>query len=281
MEQIINQETRIQAAQKLLTTVVRSNQQLPSGKIAGELSASGEITNISLRAFYASQPEDVQKLIYEYGLDKPDKLIQFLLDLNFACFDAVFEGIGNVRGDLLRDKVGMVKSAQDKCRMASQNPAQKKEMLKDAFFSICDALRQIEQALFSYMDQLHTIDKRSGLSALLRSKSDLKDAHSLSKLDTAAIQAYIEALNIAFVIGAEARMDLQTLQSNAEELINKLEREQLISLAAAYDPERKNNNTVWNVQKLRESFRSAMQIKQGLADYVDEFETVDLDLLLN
>ncbi len=63
------------------------------------------------------------------------------------------------------------------------------------------------------------------------------------------------------------------------DVINKLEREQLISLAAAYDPE--ENRTVWNVQKLRESFRSAQQLKQGLADYVDEFETVELDSLLN
>ncbi len=221
--------------------------------------------------------DDVKNIIIEAGLDKPENMIKFLLELHFASFDSIYDGINDIRKDLYIKVASKVESAKNKIEFANNNPNLKADSLKEARYQLSDCLAELRKLITdSYTEKLKKIDDRKNLFVkLLYSKSDNKNAVNNVIWATGSMKLYFEALNLLSVISVNESSNVFNYFSGAESFIKQLERESKISLIAAY--EEKGENQYWDIDKIKKQLENITNNHMDLKSFIDDSKETEVD----
>lgn len=235
----------------------------------------GYDTHIPLKIVCSNLSPEEKEVIQTYELYKPQKLIEFLLDMYFSCFEDVAEGISSVRNDILNQTISKVKSDYNLCVNANLNQENKQEYLQSLIKDLSFCMSSLETHIMNYAQNLHEIDRRTGISKIMHIFSDFKTMPALVDMATRAMMAYLHALSMLSVIGTELSRNVSNFFKGADIFFNKLQSKKICSLFAAYDVSQ--DNTYWNTEKILSVLEETKVLHLDLAQYLMEETEVEVD----
>lgn len=224
----------------------------------------------------SSKTKDLMPYIKEYGLDNPENMLKFMIELHFSCFDSVNDGIGSIRGDLLDTTISAIESVKKLLKYAERNPSEKDAKLSECITKLSDAQSDLEIKIKRYIEEINKVDNRSGMAFLIRATVELGRVDKTIELATAGLQAYIEAANLLALIGVKKGVDIETFLDDTERYIESLKDNKSISLMAAYD--KKKDDTYWNSTNIQSCIDGIRSITEDLLDLIEESDDDDIDL---
>lgn len=222
-----------------------------------------------------AKTKELMPYIKEYGLDDPQNMINFLIELHFACFDSVNDGIDSIRGDILDTTISAIRSAKKLLKYDARNSEKNDDKLSECISKLSDAQSDLEMKIKRYVSEINAIDNRTGMAFFVRAKVDLKKVDNTIALATAALQAYIEAANLLTFIGIKKGVDVSNFIEDTEDYINSLRDNKSISLMAAYD--KAKDDTYWNSANLQSSIEGIRDVSDELQELIDDYEEDDDD----
>ncbi|MBE5872380.1 MAG: hypothetical protein E7294_14195 [Lachnospiraceae bacterium] len=208
--------------------------------------------------------EEVLPYIKEFELDKPENLVRFLIELHFACFDSVNQGMEEVRDDLLQSVVSRIDSVKDSMKYAEKNPADCEGQVQDCILKLSDVTNDLIGKLNSYIKMIREIDERPAFVFFLKSKVDLKKVDSCMDRASMALKGYLEAVNLLAIIGTNYKKNVENYIDKAEKYIEDLSRNGNISLMLAYEKDQKGS--VWNSEELHSKIQQIRTLSDGLQE---------------
>ncbi len=268
----------VRDAAKILKTAVK-NVDSSTGELAiKEFSKSMNIVpsiKIPFDMLPSQKTKDIMPYIKEFELDNPENMINFLVELHFASFETISDGIASIRKDLQNRTISKIISAKKQIRYAVKKKGEKREHKIDECLSMLrNAQSDLELDIKSYISEINEVDNRSSFSFFMKSKSDLKKVDRTVALATVALQAYMEAAQIlsylAFLSGDE---DIDCFVEDAKNFIESLTSHKSISLMAAYDVKR--DNTYWNSEKLKAQLEDVKELSDELLEFFEDSEEDD------
>lgn len=224
----------------------------------------------------SSKTKEIMPYIKEYGLDNPENLINFMIELHFSCFDSVNDGISNIRGDLLDTTISAIESVKKLLKYAERNQSEKEEKLSECITKLSDAQSDLEMKIRRYVSEIEKVDNRTGIAFFVRAKVDISKVDANIQLATAALRAYIEAANLLTFIGIKKGVDVETFLDSTEKYIESLRDKKSISLMAAYDI--KKDDTYWNSANIQSSIDGIRSISEELIELIEDSDDEDFDL---
>lgn len=219
---------------KVTNLLIRASKTIPN-ILDNPSEMQGYATHIPLKMVCSNLSSEEKEVIQTYELYKPQKLIEFLLDMYFSCFEDVAEGISSIRDDILNQTISNVKSDYNLCVNANLNQENKQEYLQPLIKDLSVCMAALETHIMSYAQNLHEIDRRAGISKIMHILSDFKTAPALVNMATRAMIAYLQALAMLSVIGTELSRDVSNFFKGADIFFHKLQSKKICSLFAAYD----------------------------------------------
>lgn len=271
----------VKDAAKILKTAVK-NVDSSTGELAIKEFSKSMNTIPSMKIPFDLLPnqktKDIMPYIKEFELDDPENMIRFLVELHFASFETISEGIASVRGDLLDDTIAGINSAKKLMRYADKKTGDKREQkLSECLSKLSDSQSKLEGKIKRYISEINEIDNRSSFSFFMKSKIDLKKVDRTVALATAALQAYFETTQLmsylAFLSDDE---DIEQFVDDSRAFIESLTAKKSISLMAAYDV--KGDNTYWNSTKLSSQLDDIESLSEELAEFFEDSDEDEVDL---
>lgn len=221
--------------------------------------------------------KDIIPYVKEFGLNKPENMIRFLVELNFASFESISDGIGSIRGDLLKSVIAKIDSAKDGIRYANKKDGEKREQkLSECLSKLSEAQKDLEYKIKDYIGEIYQIDNRSVFSFFMRSKLDLSKVDNTVALATAGLQAYIETARLlSYIKSLSDDEDIDDFITDAKKYINDLTANKSLSLMAAYDV--KKEDTYWNSDKLNAELESIQELSDELTEFFEDSYEEEVD----
>lgn len=226
--------------------------------------------------FTDEESRDVIQFIKDNQLDNPAKLVIYIAQYCGACIDGIYDGIADIRKDIINQELVGLKTARDYCRYAIDNPKKKTENLKKAFDALSYCINAFEKRMKDYLSRLKVIDAREGLDQFIQINKDLKYLKENAKIVKLSMQSYLEALQLLAVIATELCLNIQSKFDDVTTFLDEMTRDHFFSFCEAYAL--KNDRAFWDRDKIMSSFSDIKLIRQELVDYFYDEQTVFIDL---
>lgn len=270
-------------AAKLLKSAVKGMTEPVFEKALATYTGNADIVHsseITFNILSDSEIKGIKPYIKEFGLDKPENMIRFLIELHFASFESINDGIGSIKGVLLKTTISEIESARELVVFAENNPTEKEIQLSGCISKLSDAMINLKNKIEDYVKEVRTVDDRKGIAFFVRAKFDLKKVDNAIVLATAALQAYIEAIELLDLIAVKkGGLNVQNYNEKAKNFIKSLSENGSISLMAAYD--KAEDNTYWNSDNLKRRAEGIGTIPKELSELFennkDEDDNFDLE----
>lgn len=213
----------------------------------------------------------VVKLIDEFGLDDPKKLIKFIIDLHFAGIESINEGIYSIRRDLLTSEIKKIHAVIDKVddMVADDN---RRELLKKYSDEIISVISDLEGKIDNYISEIKEIDELPGYLFKLKAIFNKQKVTESIKMIKASLQAYLEALNIYVMLSNERdRSTVTGYIDKKRQYFEKIE----WSLLIAYDKDK--DYGFWDSQKKLSEIDDIKAISQTFGEYLIAEKGCEID----
>lgn len=137
----------------------------------------------------------IEPFIIEFGLDDPQKLIQWLVKLHFAGIESINEGITSIRHDLLTTEIKKISSVIDMIEDINDSD-DREALLKKYTDQLIGVICDIEGKVVNYISEIERIDNLPRYKFFLQANFNKSKVTASVQLAKAALQAYFEALHI-------------------------------------------------------------------------------------
>lgn len=217
------------------------------------------------------------ELIREFGLNIPENLVRFLVEMHFAAFDSLNNGIENIRNDLLNETIAEVIAEKRKMRIAYDNYEIKDSIMFECLLNLVAAVSKLEKKIFTYCSEIKAIDDSSKLEYTLHSVFDKGKVIENGCRATAALQLYYEAVKLIAIIGNEMELDISSCLEDAEEFARELSENAFISVMIRYTKEKYQPE--WDSERIHQQIAYIKELPEELFDIVDEGVEIDFENL--
>lgn len=218
---------------------------------------------------------DVKRIIDEFQLRDPEKMIRFLAEAHFAAFDSIREGIYDLNEIDMINSVSFVGGAKRSYKRAIANPQSKKKLLEDVSVHLDQGLEQLQDKAFFYIEKVRAIDNKSRIKFFFKGKDGgIKAVDSHNHCAKSAVNAVIEAVNLQSAIAADLGWNIDdSVIIPFEEFKYRLLGGDNCSLMHAYDDEAESE--FW--LKLPQLFENTLDTADILQDFLGSTEAGDFD----
>ncbi len=263
-------------ATKLFKLAVKDKSEDNFNTALGNLYGSDKVLafKIPFELLPSEKTKDVMPYVKEFGLDDPQKLTEFLVELHFACFDSVNTNIFSVRKELLDEVVSKIDSVKKLVHDAENNPASAESTLTACVLQLSEVTSSLKFKINAYIEEIKKVDNRDSFTFFLKSRVDLSKVDAAVGSASYAIMAYFEALFILSTIGVRLNRNVSSYINEAEKYIQSLSDDEKISLMYAYDKDQANS--VWSSQGFKNKIEEIKAVTENLQE-VFEDEDVDLE----
>ena len=214
--------------------------------------------------------------IKEFGLDDPRNMMKYLVDLYFAGFESINDGIASVRNDLLSSTISRAKAITDNIKTINVFD-DKNGLTKKYMDQITEVIADLEEKIRNYSYEIKCIDDLPRYKFFLQAnfnKSKVKHNIAFTK---AAIQAYIESLYIYGILSNE-RINSQSDKSICNDYLDR-KREFLRSikwaLLLAYDFDK--DNKFWDSESKLQEIDNIKSMSDTIEQYLIANNSCEID----
>lgn len=211
---------------------------------------------------------EVCEFIIKHELCRPDKMINFFVDIGFSAVDTIIDSVNILHVEELSNSVAKVKAASKFYDKAMEEPKDKIENLKKAQDRLIDAIAELEGKVQLYIGKTIEIDNSTGFF--------LKHMFSISKVDTYnacakyGLKAIEQAVKLHIMIANELDENIDiTVIKSFENYIQKLLKMDACTTMHLYD--KNKSEEFWlHVKNMPKQMNTIDQI-------IDDYKNTEID----
>ena len=221
---------------------------------------------------------DVISFINEYGLDKPENIIRFFIEIYYENYEALQSSIAQLKDlDMINtiSNVGAAKKTYEMSKGVSDNE-RRLSQISSAQSSLNNATSQLEEKILYFIRNQRNIDQMNILKKALRGNSILIEVDSNNTLAKQGIRALLAAVTLQTVIAKEMSDDIEkSVIIPYNDFKEKLLNSDNCLLMNDYDKD--YIDEFWlNVSELLDSVNTVSEITQELEEDDDiDYENIE------
>lgn len=268
----------LEPAKRLLVKAAKGLSEIDVQKGAKELvSASRSDFNLlNFKVPLVTSDPEVEKIIDEFQLRDPEKMIRFLVEAHFSAFDSMREGIHDLQVLDMINSISYIEGAKlSYGDVMSNTKSKSKLLLEETSRQLNQGLAQLQEKTFFYINKIRAIDDKTRIKFFLKGKDGgIEAVDSYNHCAKTAVKGVIEAVNLKMAIAAELKWDIdRSVIKWFEDFKKRLLGGDNCSLMHAYDDEAKSEYWL----KLPQMLDNALETADTLQDYLDSTEDSDFD----
>lgn len=185
------------------------------------LSHMGDGSSAFKISYYVTD-ENTKKYISELGLDNPQKLAMFLVDVGFSAVEVIISSANEIKADIMNDHLSKIRSIKQKIKhnIGSDDA---NERLREYQDELIDLRNVFETRVSENIQRISKVDNMSPLERKIKSAFIIKDVDSYTKSAQMSLQAVLEIaklqIHIADYIG-DANFD--TIRCDIDDFMNQV-----------------------------------------------------------
>ena len=224
---------------------------------------------------YPGWNDDEKKVIKDFNLYLPKKMIEYILEICLVGFEVCSEGIANIEEDLLTNDISKIHSTVDKL-LDCNGDDDMKSLIKRYTDDLMDEIANLEFKINNYVTRVNDIDNLPDIKFFVKSASLRHQADMHVKCTKAAVEAYIQATAIYAVLANE-RHGLQSPKRNKylQKRIDYLDGLDT-PLMLAYD--KTKNVDFWNKKLLVDKMGTIQGMSDTLQQYLEQETETEVNL---
>lgn len=217
--------------------------------------------------------ESTKEYIKEFQLQKPENMIRFFVEANFAAFESTKESINELKLTILNETITDVSAAKDHIADAINNKEDEEKELEAAKNLLDRAINGLQSKIKENIESIRKIDSRGKWQFFLKSKVSLTD------IDTAVSSAEL-ALR-ALIAAVEAQRQIVAIKKRTDDPASVVKCYQFIEaeildgdtclLMHAYDKDKAAG--FWT--RIKQICKSIIKDENNLVMYADEYDDID------
>lgn len=263
-------EKAVKVFQTLAERVEKPELLVAHNKMRDELGDEYQVKNIRIPIL--TEDEDVKEYIEKFQLNKPENMIRFFLEANFAAFESTKESVNELKEIDLRNSISKVKAAESQIKDAMNDKDDEKDEFNRAKWNLDVAIQELISKIEIYVDGIRNIDNRSKWQFFLKSKVSLTDIDTYVNCAEYALQALLTAVDLQRCIAAYRKKQVPNTIDDGCKFI----REQILDgdtclLLHAYAKDKQEE--FW--LKIGEKCKSLIDDNNCIVEYVDEYDDID------
>lgn len=252
----MNKKELAQKAVELIKTVVVNRDS--SVKKAIENIYPQKNSDFSFTSFI--DDEDTIAFMKEYGLNSPEKIIKFFVNVHFATIESIFSGIGEIQQDLLdTNGLSFISDAEIKYE---------KKMYQDAEKDLIHGFSVINLAIKNSVNRIRSIDDLKGLEFAVKAVfGNRGKAETATKIAKMSINGLFEIISLSAILYSEIKSSTNNppdnvLYGKCNELMDYLLSGDICRLMHSFDSNKKDGywlnlpNKIKAVQKENSELRA-------------------------
>lgn len=217
--------------------------------------------------------EDVKRYVREFELDKPENMIRFFVEANFAAFELTKESINELKELDLINTISGVESAKDKITDTLNNKEYAERELPAAKDRLDDAANKLMPKISLNIRKIREIDNRPKFQFFIKSKLSLTDidtAVSCAKLSLRALIEAVEAQRHILAIKKQTN-DPASVKKCIQFIQDEILNGDTCSLMHAYDKDKAKG--FW--LNIRQMCQSIAADENYLAEFADTYADIE------
>ena len=235
--------------------------------------SAGMIDLSKIQIPYFTTDSDVLRIIKEFGLKDPQKMIRFMVEWHFENLQCIIDGFNEMKGNDLINSYSLIEGSKLTYEQALANTEDKKYLLNTVTQNLNIGFSQLRNKAIYYINQIREIDNRSRITFFRNAKRDYNKVLADNKLAKAAIDVAVEAVNLNILISEEFGWGTDTVICAFEKFKKELLSEDNCMLMHDYDIDKKDE--FW--LKLPERLDNAINSAELLKEFIDNTEEEDYD----
>ncbi len=238
----------------------------------------------SFKVSYFVSDEKTKKYIKDLGLDNPQKLALFFVDVGFSAVEAVIDSSNEIQADTIGDYLSKINSIRQKMKhiILLDNAYERLSSYQDELID----LRNIFQGrVNSNIQRIVQIDNMNPLERKIKSAFLVGKVDSYTKNAQNSLKAVIEIAKLQIYLAeyiGDSKFD--TIRNDIDEFMNQVVfKDNTISLMNEWAT--KEDRNYWS-DKLRTEYEQTMELHGGLLELFDDIrnmaeeKSVDLENII-
>lgn len=235
---------------------------------------------LSKGLFFDEVIDQIEPIITEFGLDDPQKLIKWLIELHFAGIESINEGITSIRHDLLTTEMQKISSVIDMIEDINYYD-DRDALIKKYTDKLIGVISDIEGKVKNYISEIDRIDNLPKYRFFLQANFNKSKVTASVQLAKAALQAYFEALYIQAILSNERHGTDSNKQKNYLE--KRMSFIESLKISLVYEYDKNKDSEFWDSSKLKGRINDIKQMSYKINEYleceveteVENFEIID------
>ena len=217
--------------------------------------------------------KDVKAFIKKFQLYKPENMIRFFVEANFAAFESTKESINKLNKTILSGIISKIPAAKDHIADAVKHKEDEEKELEAAKNLLDEAIANLQQQITNNIENIREIDNRSKWQFFLKSRVSLTDIDTYVGCAALSLQVLVQAVEAQRqIVALKKRTDDPASVVRCRRFVEeKILSGDTCSLMHAYDKDKEKG--FW--LKIEHVCQNIIQDKNELAEYVDEYDEID------
>lgn len=217
--------------------------------------------------------KEVLKILNEYELYKPEKMIEFLIGSFYGVFESIHSQIESIIELQISKEIGTLDGISDLVENVKYNPHDKEDVYKLVSFELHKGIGVLRCYIKKMVATIRSIDNQSSWEFFKKSKQNNIIINSNIKGIKLCIEAFCNATSTLLLIEKELGKDSRNIISKFikfcnEELLN----DDTCDLLNNYEFKELKNYKYF--QELDKKLKNVVLINQSLNQYIEEYVDV-------
>lgn len=244
---------------------------------------AGNITP-GLKISYYVSDENTKRYVKKLGLDTPQKLARFLVDVGFSEVEALFDSVNEVQVDIMNDHLSKIKSVRQKIKHSILSDDANKRLIgyQD---ELIDLRNIFERRVSENIDHVIKIDNMSSIERKIRAIRLDQKIDMYTKSAKVCLQAVLEISKLqTYIADYVGDSNFDVIRCDIEDFMNQtVFKDNTISLMNDWST--KEDRNYWS-DSLRKDYIQTMEqhgeLMELFADLrnVAEKQNVDLENII-
>lgn len=222
--------------------------------------------------------EDVKRYIRKFQLDKPQNMIKFFVEANFAALESIEESINVLQFTDMANSVAKVESAKRQIDFALENPRLKESKLSQAQNELFDAMTELENKIKINIEEIRKIDNRSPWQFFLKSRISISKIDTYCNMAKWALDTLITAFNLQMLIAncmEDINIESSVIRPFRDFINSEIIKKDTCLLMHAYDKDKASGYWL-NVPKIIDVLVEGNEkLMMYVEDYLEEYDDID------
>lgn len=252
------------------------------GEVSNEFVKIDE-NELGHKTLYYVADENTKKYIKEFGLETPQKLIEYFVELGFSSTETIIDSVCDIKDEMYAELEGELKGVKTNInRVLKRENSNEKWNKLDLYQDTLNVIRcKFEKKALLNIQNVCRIDNMGRFERFVKASFVEKNIDSYTRIAKASIEAIFEILEIQFFI-ADYAGDKDTMNSILEEVENfmKVQMFGKNNISIMHEWALEKDRAFWT-DKIRKEYKDIIDKHVNLLEmFVDMREQADLENII-